>query len=69
MATFNGATRLAMESEESPARLRERVTSPGGTTAAALAAMAKAHVESGIKTGIHAAYHRGAELGDQLGQG
>jgi pyrroline-5-carboxylate reductase len=67
IATFNGATRLAMQSEESPARLRERVTSPGGTTAAALAAMAAADVELGIKAGIHAAYQRGAELGDQLG--
>ena len=69
MATFDGATRLAMESEEPPARLRERVTSPGGTTAAALAAMAEAHVESGIKAGIHAACQRGAALGDELGQG
>jgi len=68
MATFNGATRLAMQSEESPARLRERVTSPGGTTAAALAAMAEAHVESGIKAGIRAACERGAQLGDALGQ-
>ena len=69
MATFNGATRLAMQSDEQPARLRERVTSPGGTTAAALAAMAEAGVESGIKAGIHAACQRGAELGDELGQG
>jgi pyrroline-5-carboxylate reductase len=68
MATFNGATRLAMQSEESPSRLRERVTSPGGTTAAALAAMAEAHVESGIKAGIRAACERGAQLGDALGQ-
>lgn len=67
MATFNGATRLAMQSDEPPARLRERVTSPGGTTAAALAAMAGARVEAGIKAGIYAAYHRGAELGDALG--
>jgi pyrroline-5-carboxylate reductase len=68
MATFNGATRLAMQSEESPARLRERVTSPGGTTAAALAAMTEAEVESGIKAGIRAACERGAQLGDALGQ-
>jgi pyrroline-5-carboxylate reductase len=69
MATFQGATRLAMQSDEPPSRLRERVTSPGGTTAAALAAMAGAGVEAGIKAGVHAANHRGAELGDELGQG
>ena len=69
MATFQGATRLAMQSDEPPSRLRERVTSPGGTTAAALAAMTGAGVEAGIKAGVHAANHRGAELGDELGQG
>jgi pyrroline-5-carboxylate reductase len=68
LATFSGAAKLAMQSDEPPARLRERVTSPGGTTAAALAAMAQAGVEAGIMSGIHAACLRGAELGDQLGQ-
>jgi len=68
LATFSGAAKLAMQSDEPPARLRERVTSPGGTTAAALAAMAQAGVGTGIRSGIHAACLRGAELGDQLGQ-
>jgi len=68
LATFSGAAKLAMQSDEPPARLRERVTSPGGTTAAALAAMAQAGVGTGIMSGIHAACLRGEELGDQLGQ-
>ena len=68
LATFSGAAKLATQSDEPPARLRERVTSPGGTTADALAAMAQSGVGAGIMSGIQAACLRGAELGDQLGQ-
>src|SRR5690606_22104394 len=39
LATLAGATRLAAESDETPEVLRERVTSKGGTTAAAIAVM------------------------------
>ncbi|MFZ1724894.1 MAG: pyrroline-5-carboxylate reductase, partial [Dokdonella sp.] len=39
--TCLGAARMASEDDEPPARLRERVTSPNGTTAAALDAFAK----------------------------
>ena len=44
LATFAGATHLATASPESPATLRERVTSKGGTTYAALSTMQEANL-------------------------
>jgi len=67
--TFLGASRLAEASEESVGMLRERVTSKGGTTAAALDAFAAAGLAAAIATGVDAATVRGRELCDQLGQG
>ena len=67
--TVLGAARLAAGSAESPAVLRERVTSKGGTTAAALATMAEHGVKEGIVAGCHAAEARGKELGKLLGAG
>ena len=48
--------------------LRERVTSKGGTTEAALRAMAEHRVKEGIVAGAMAANARGGELGDLLGK-
>jgi pyrroline-5-carboxylate reductase len=48
--------------------LRERVTSKGGTTEAALRRMAECGVKDGIVAGILAADSRGRELGQQLGK-
>jgi pyrroline-5-carboxylate reductase len=67
LATFTGASALAAQSSESPATLRERVTSKGGTTEAALNAMATDAVGDAIVRAMAAAAARGAELGDQLG--
>ena len=47
--------------------LRERVTSKGGTTAAALQVMAESGVKAGIVAGCMAAAARGQELGKILG--
>jgi pyrroline-5-carboxylate reductase len=69
LATFAGAVELAQKSDETPATLRERVTSKGGTTAAALAAMDAAHVKSAIVAAVKAADARAAELGDTLALG
>ena len=66
--TFLGASRLAETSEESVGMLRERVTSKGGTTAAALDAFATAGLAAAIATGVDAATARGRELCDQLGK-
>ncbi len=66
--TFLGASRLAEASEEPVGVLRERVTSKGGTTAAALDAFASLRVGVSIGHGIAAAATRGRELCDQLGK-
>lgn len=65
--TVLGAAKLAAASDEPASTLRERVTSKGGTTAAALDVMAERGVLTGIVAGVHAARARGAELGDVLG--
>ena len=62
-ATFAGATALAMASPESPQTLRERVTSRGGTTAAALAVMERSGVKASITQAVLAAQQRARELG------
>ena len=66
--TFVGAARLAAQSTESLATLRERVTSKGGTTAAALNVFGAGQVADHIVRGIKAADNRGRELSDQLGK-
>jgi len=67
LATFHGATALARASDEPPATLRERVTSKGGTTAAALAALESAGVKPAIVAAVRAAQARARELGDEFG--
>jgi len=66
--TFIGAARLAEQSSESVSTLRERVTSKGGTTEAALLAFGSRSVAGAIEHGIMAAHARGRELGDMLGK-
>jgi pyrroline-5-carboxylate reductase len=66
--TLVGASALADASPESPAVLRERVTSKGGTTAAALGCLAEGGFLPLIERALDAAAKRGAELGDQLGK-
>ena len=65
--TVQGAAALAAQSPEPAATLRERVTSKGGTTEAALQMMADKGVKQGIIAGIKAAEARGRELGELLG--
>ena len=66
LATLKGATALAETSEESPSVLRERVTSKGGTTAAALAVIDQRGVQQALVDAVRAARDRGFELGDSL---
>ncbi len=68
IATFAGAAQLALQSEESPAVLRERVTSKGGTTAAALASFDASGVKEAIVRGALAADARAKEMGEEFGQ-
>jgi pyrroline-5-carboxylate reductase len=67
LATFNGAAQLATRSDEPVSLLRERVTSKGGTTYAALTSMEAAGVKAAVVAGIKAAAARGKQLGDELG--
>jgi pyrroline-5-carboxylate reductase len=68
LATFAGATELARRSDEPIAVLRERVTSKGGTTHAALTAMQSSGVATAFVAAIRAAQHRATELGDEFGK-
>ena len=61
--TFAGAAQLAMQSHESAAALREKVTSKGGTTAAALASFERDKVDEAIARAVRAAAARARELG------
>jgi pyrroline-5-carboxylate reductase len=67
LATFAGAAQLANRSSEPVSLLRERVTSKGGTTYAALTSMENSGVKASIVTALKAAAARGKELGDELG--
>ncbi len=67
LATFAGAAQLALEASEPVGVLRERVTSKGGTTHAALTSMAQAGVREAIVDAVKAAARRGQTLGDEFG--
>lgn len=66
--TFLGASRLAGTSEEPVTELRARVTSKGGTTAAAIASFNAAGLDAAIMAGVDAAAQRGRELCEILGK-
>jgi pyrroline-5-carboxylate reductase len=68
-ATFTGAAQLAAQSSESVEVLRQRVTSKGGTTHAAITSMEAAGVKEAIVAAMKAAAARGRELGEELGKG
>ena len=68
VATFAGGAHLAGASDEPLALLRERVTSKGGTTHAALTALEQAGVQAAFVHAMHAACRRAAELGDEFGR-
>ncbi|MBU1394660.1 MAG: pyrroline-5-carboxylate reductase [Gammaproteobacteria bacterium] len=68
LQTFFGAAKLALESGEEPAVLRQRVTSRGGTTERGIAALEAAAVKQAIGQAVEAASRRSAELGDELGR-
>jgi len=62
--TMLGAGTLLAQSPDSAAVLRERVTSPGGTTAAALSTLREHNFESIINEALAAAAARSKELGE-----
>jgi pyrroline-5-carboxylate reductase len=68
LETFRGAAALARTSPETPAALRARVTSKGGTTERALRKLEQAHVADHLVDAVKQAAERSRELGDELGK-
>ncbi len=62
LKTFEGAVHLALKSQDQVSTLREKVTSPGGTTEAALNILQQEGFELALKKAIRAAMHRAEEL-------
>jgi pyrroline-5-carboxylate reductase len=67
-ATFAGASALVLQSPDEPAVLRERVTSKGGTTHAALAHLEAQQVKAHFVEAMRLAQVRAGELGDAFGK-
>ena len=68
VGTFTGAAELAHSSSESPEVLRERVTSKGGTTFAAITSMQDHHLDRTIAQAMQAAHQRSIEMGQLFDQ-
>jgi pyrroline-5-carboxylate reductase len=67
VATCIGAGELAQASSEPPEVLRQRVTSPGGTTHAAISVMEQADIKRHLVRAMHAACSRATAMGDEFG--
>jgi pyrroline-5-carboxylate reductase len=65
-ATLLGSAEFASRSELHPAQLRNAVTSPGGTSAAAIYELEKGRLRTVLSDAVWAAYRRTQELGEQL---
>jgi pyrroline-5-carboxylate reductase len=63
LQTVLGAAHFAQKSAKSPAELRKMVTSPGGTTAAALQKLEEGEFNELLKRAVTAAFNRARELG------
>jgi len=64
--TLEGSTLFAKQSGMHPAELRNMVTSPGGTSAAALHELESGRLRTVLSEAVWAAYRRTVELGEQL---
>ena len=67
--TLEGSTLFAKQSGMHPAELRNMVTSPGGTSAAALHELESGRLRTVLSEAVWAAYRRTVELGEQLEAG
>jgi pyrroline-5-carboxylate reductase len=68
VGTFMGASALAQASDQPPEVLRQRVTSKGGTTHAAISHLEGTQVKAHFVQAMHAAATRAQELGDEFGR-
>ena len=64
--TLVGSAEYARQSELHPAQLRNAVTSPGGTSAAAIDELEKGRIRTVFSDAVWAAYRRTLELGERL---
>ncbi len=69
LETAFGASKLALETHEAFAELRRRVTSPGGTTEAAIGVFDRQRMSATIAAGVAAAQQRSKELAAVIGEG
>lgn len=63
--TMFGAARMAIETGEHPGRLKDQVTSPGGTTIAGLHALERGRLRASLMDAVEAATKRSQELGTE----
>ena len=68
LQTALGAAHMAVASDVDAAELRRRVTSPAGTTEAAIKSFQAGGFEALVETALGAAAHRSAEMAEQLGR-
>ena len=66
LQTALGAAQMAITSSNSPAELRKNVTSPNGTTQAALDVFDQAEISQHIQSALAAAQQRSQELAHEL---
>lgn len=66
LQTALGAAQMAITSSSSPAELRKNVTSPNGTTQAAIEVFDHAHISQNIQAALAAAQKRSQELAQEL---
>ncbi len=67
LETAYGAAKMALEDNEEPARLRQRVTSPGGTTEQAIQSFEDNEIRAMFNQALDAATRRSRELAELLG--
>ena len=68
LQTALGAAQMAITSSNTPAELRKNVTSPNGTTQAALEVFDRAHISQNIQAALAAAQKRSQELAQELSE-
>ena len=68
LATFKGATALALHSVEPPQILRQKVSSPGGTTHAAISHLERQGVRDAFIQAVRAAHDRARQMGEEWGR-
>lgn len=64
--TVSGAARMVLESQEHPAKLKDRVASPGGTTIAGLHELERGCLRATLISAVEAAAKRSSELGTSI---